>query len=205
MYLRAACQGRLRAGSADRGPALATQREQARVAAERATTRAAELRTRRDAMAASEAAYGDSREAYESAAAAFREAEVAAVRTASECAGARDAVEVAARGQLELARAEEQLAVLTRDRRMHDELDRSYGDLRTELNQRLRPEIAERASRFLSELTDGRYAELELNESYEIVVRLENGSTRTFHQAALPAWQSGDRVKVIDGALHSNS
>jgi outer membrane lipoprotein SlyB len=43
------------------------------------------------------------------------------------------------------------------------------------------------------------------NRSYEIVVRLENGTSRTFSQTAAPAWQTGDRVKILDGVLHSNS
>ena len=42
-------------------------------------------------------------------------------------------------------------------------------------------------------------------KSYEIVVRLENGSSRTFSQATAPAWHTGDRVRIVDGVLHSNS
>lgn len=42
-------------------------------------------------------------------------------------------------------------------------------------------------------------------KSYEIVVRLENGTSRTFNQASAPAWQAGDRVRVVDGVLQSNS
>lgn len=43
------------------------------------------------------------------------------------------------------------------------------------------------------------------SKSYEIVVRLENGTSRTFNQAAAPAWQAGDRVRIVEGVLHSNS
>ncbi len=39
--------------------------------------------------------------------------------------------------------------------------------------------------------------------SYEIRVRLDDGSTRTFHQQSAPRWASGDRVKIVNGALHS--
>ncbi len=39
--------------------------------------------------------------------------------------------------------------------------------------------------------------------SYDIVVRLNDGSTRTFHQAEQPAWRAGDRVRVVNGALRS--
>lgn len=46
------------------------------------------------------------------------------------------------------------------------ELDRAFTDLRHELNLQLRPELAERASVLLSDLTGGRYPDLDLDESY---------------------------------------
>lgn len=46
------------------------------------------------------------------------------------------------------------------------ELDRAIGELRTELNLQLRPDLAERASGFLRELTGGRYGDLDLTEDY---------------------------------------
>jgi outer membrane lipoprotein SlyB len=39
--------------------------------------------------------------------------------------------------------------------------------------------------------------------SYEIHVRLDDGSSRTFHQNSAPGWHTGDRVRVVKGALHS--
>jgi outer membrane lipoprotein SlyB len=39
--------------------------------------------------------------------------------------------------------------------------------------------------------------------SYEVRVRMENGSTRTFTPSNPPDWRAGDRVKVIDGRLTS--
>lgn len=41
------------------------------------------------------------------------------------------------------------------------------------------------------------------NISYEIRVRLDDGTLRTFHQHALPQWRSGDRVRVVKGSLRS--
>jgi exonuclease SbcC len=46
------------------------------------------------------------------------------------------------------------------------ELDRALTDLRTDLNATLRPDLSELASGFLHDLTNGRYADLELDESY---------------------------------------
>ena len=53
-----------------------------------------------------------------------------------------------------------------RDLALHQELDRALTDLRTDLNQSLRPELSELASIFVRDLTNGRYTDLELDESY---------------------------------------
>ncbi len=58
-----------------------------------------------------------------------------------------------------------------------DELDRAFSDLRTELNVRLRPDLAERASQLLSDLTAARYTDLELDESY-IPTIVEDGEAQ---------------------------
>jgi len=39
--------------------------------------------------------------------------------------------------------------------------------------------------------------------SYEIRVRLDDGTLRTFHQHSVPPWRTGDRVRIVKGALHS--
>lgn len=39
---------------------------------------------------------------------------------------------------------------------------------------------------------------------YEITVRFDDGSSRVFTEANPPAWQPGDHVRVIDGAIRSN-
>jgi exonuclease SbcC len=57
-----------------------------------------------------------------------------------------------------------------RDRRLHEELDRAFTDLRTDLNQELRPEISDLASRYIRELTDGRYSDIELDDQYNVIV-----------------------------------
>ena len=50
--------------------------------------------------------------------------------------------------------------------RCYNELDRAFTDLRTDLNQQLRPDLSELASGFLRDLSNGRYGELELDEDY---------------------------------------
>ncbi|WP_426211204.1 glycine zipper 2TM domain-containing protein [Massilia sp. TWP1-3-3] len=38
--------------------------------------------------------------------------------------------------------------------------------------------------------------------SYEVHVRMDNGASRTFHLQNLNGYNSGDRIKVVNGALH---
>jgi outer membrane lipoprotein SlyB len=45
---------------------------------------------------------------------------------------------------------------------------------------------------------------MKTSRSYDIVVRFNDGSTRTFHQAEQPNWRSGDKVRIVDGAIRSN-
>ena len=40
---------------------------------------------------------------------------------------------------------------------------------------------------------------------YEITVRMEDGSSRMIHASTSPTWRTGDRVKITDGVLQSNS
>jgi len=42
-------------------------------------------------------------------------------------------------------------------------------------------------------------------KSYDITVRFEDGSSRVFHEENASAWRTGDRVKVINGVIRSNS
>ncbi|MCA1246405.1 glycine zipper 2TM domain-containing protein [Massilia sp. MS-15] len=41
--------------------------------------------------------------------------------------------------------------------------------------------------------------------SYEIKVRLDDGSVRTFRQSKAPQWRSGDRVRIVKGRLRAVS
>jgi exonuclease SbcC len=61
---------------------------------------------------------------------------------------------------------------------LHQELDRALTDLRDDLNASLRPDLSDLASGFLSDLTRGRYVELELDEDYAATV-LDDGDPQT--------------------------
>jgi outer membrane lipoprotein SlyB len=41
------------------------------------------------------------------------------------------------------------------------------------------------------------------NHSYEIRVRLDDGTLRTFHQQSAPQWRTGDRVRIVKGGLRA--
>ncbi len=41
-------------------------------------------------------------------------------------------------------------------------------------------------------------------KSYEVSVRLHDGSSRVISEASLPAWRIGDKVKIVNGTIRSN-
>src|SRR5438046_962628 len=155
--------------------------ERDRVVAEsrRASARAGELRVRElpDAVRAegfSDAAYRQAKDRYDRAVGALREAELAVVEARGELTRAEEDVAEAKRREAERAQRERHIAERKARQRLHNELDRAFSDLRGELNARMRPELAELASGFLADLTDGRYDELELTEDYTLTI-LEGG------------------------------
>ncbi len=42
-------------------------------------------------------------------------------------------------------------------------------------------------------------------KSYEITVRLDDGSSRVIREASMPTWRTGDKVKLVNGAIRSNA
>ena len=122
----------------------------------------------------SDAEYLQAKDRFDRAVGATREAELAVVEARGELNRAEDDVREAKRREAERAQRERHIAQLKTRQRLHNELDRAFSDLRGELNARMRPEIAELASGFLADLTDGRYDELELTEDYTVTI-LEAG------------------------------
>lgn len=41
--------------------------------------------------------------------------------------------------------------------------------------------------------------------SYAVTVRFDDGSTRVINEANVPTWRTGDKVKVVNGVIHSNA
>jgi len=149
---------------------LTPERDRVRESLGAIVARIAELSSKRETLAFSEQSFAAARDAFEQAALAFRNAELASVAADAEIAAAQAALGIATQAVADLAKAEARLAELAADRRVHDELDRAFGDIRTDLNLELRPELSDRASGYIRELTDGRYSELELDDQYNVIV-----------------------------------
>ncbi|MDE3216163.1 MAG: SMC family ATPase, partial [Gemmatimonadota bacterium] len=141
---------------------------------EAATAKLSALAAERDALQFSEESFDALRRGYEGALAEFRAAELASVAAEGEVAAAGQDDDRSRAAQRELDAQRERADALTDERRLHDELDDAFEDLRFRLNEQLRPEISALASILVTELTDGRYTELELDDDYAICV-LEDG------------------------------
>jgi exonuclease SbcC len=161
-------------GALEREAHLRLERDQTMVALQTVQVNLAELRAERASMRGAEGRFEKVRAAYEDAAAKLREADLALATSRAKHASAIAASTVAQKAVADLEKAVARLDELNQERRLHEELDRAYSDLRTDLNLKLRPEISDRASLLLAELTDGRYSEMELDEAYNIVL-LEDG------------------------------
>jgi exonuclease SbcC len=125
----------------------------------------------------SEERYAAARVAYEVAQAAVQEAELTWRMRDSDVGTARATQDTVVRRLAEWERQAARADGVRTDLRVHEELDGAFGDLRTDLNAQLRPDLAELASAFLADLTDGRYHELELDDQYRILL-LEEGEPR---------------------------
>jgi exonuclease SbcC len=99
------------------------------------------------------------------------------VRARAELAAATDALAGVTRRREERTQMMAGIDTAKRDLLLHQELDRAFTDLRTDLNASLRPELSELASVFLRDLTNDRYSDLELDEDY-VAVLMEDGQAK---------------------------
>jgi exonuclease SbcC len=158
----------------DREPALRAEHETVAAKLGEATERVNVLTKQYEETNFSEEVLLRQRQEYEDAVAMLRRSELELQAATLDEGRAADAVAAAERARVELERARELQAKLEGERRVHDELDRAYSDLRNDLNLQLRPELSDLAADFLDVLTDGRYAELEIDDDYNVII-LEAG------------------------------
>lgn len=155
---------------ADRAEALVGEAE---LAEKSLSAREEHVRQLGDAVKAqgfSEPKFQAARDRHDRAAHALRAAELAVAETRGELVAAETAVRETERRAAERAARERTIAERKIEFRLHNELDRAFSELRGHLNEQMRPEISALASGFLSDLTDGRYDEVDLNDDYRVVV-----------------------------------
>ncbi|HXW96297.1 MAG TPA: SMC family ATPase, partial [Gemmatimonadales bacterium] len=153
-------------GQAERAEHLITEAEGAERTLSARETEARAVREQLAALGYSETAFVSAREAWEAAERERRDAELAIVVAQAERRAAEEGMAAAQRRREERARREEEARSAARELTLYNELDRAFTDLRTDLNQQLRPDLSEIASGFLRDLTNGRYGEVELDEDY---------------------------------------
>lgn len=151
-------------GDAERGEKVLSERELV----------VGRLLDRIEELGFDEAAFKVAREKNEVAEAAARRIELELVSTEADVRGAEVALEAVSAKMRERARRAELLKGLKYKLKLNETLNSALKNLRDELNANMRPEISEVASSFLSELTDGRYQELELDDQYRTLV-IEDG------------------------------
>ena len=110
---------------------------------------------------------------YEKASADARAAEIELHKSQGDLTSAREALARALAAGEESRILQATVAEREADRRLHEELDRAFNELRAQLNAELRPELSELGTAFVRELMDTRTAAFELDEKYNILI-LEN-------------------------------
>lgn len=153
----------------NRGEAAA----QEAAAAARGVAAAAE----RERLGFSEEVFTTVRTESEQASEALRRAELRAAELRGQLKLAEQAREAAGRDEAEYRERAREIEVREDDFRHHNELDAALSELRAELNAQVRPELSEIASLFLTQLTDGRYTALEIDDGYNILI-LDEGEEK---------------------------
>ncbi|HEX2721873.1 MAG TPA: SMC family ATPase [Gemmatimonadaceae bacterium] len=132
------------------------------------------LRVRHRQMSFAVADFDRLKTDYERCFAEARAAELDGNTAAGNLRNAQEALEKALIAAEESRAAQATVALREGERRLHEELDRAFNEMRAQLNAQLRPELSELGTTFLRELMDSRTAEIELDEKYNISV-LEDG------------------------------
>jgi exonuclease SbcC len=114
---------------------------------------------------------------HEKARDAVRRAELSLTEVRGRLDAAEEAVESAEKAEAEYDERKDKLEALESERRHNAELDAAFNRLRVELNARVRPELSELASAFLTEITAGRYTALDIDEAYNVLV-LDEGEEK---------------------------
>jgi len=154
----------------ERQPAVRSTKAKAEEEERQISAQSDALEQGRAELGFSEEIYRSVATEYEEARAALEGARLELERVRGEAEAARQAADAARHAEKEFRQISQSIAERQREYRLHNELDEALGDLRHELNDRVRPELSEIASVFLAELTDGRYDQIEINRDFDVVV-----------------------------------
>lgn len=154
-----------------------TELQDARVRLGELAERLSKLEAERTGLGFEESAFEGLRREIEAAEERSRRAEIRVTELRGALAAAEEALEKAVRAESEFRERESALRELEVELRYHNELDAAFSELRSELNARVRPELSQLASGFLTQVTDSRYTALEVDENYNILV-LDEGEEK---------------------------
>jgi exonuclease SbcC len=154
-----------------------SERTEAQLREAAAAARAAELALEREALGFTEEAFAAVRTEYEQASERVRRADLLATELRGQLQLAEQAHASAERAEAQYQEQAREVQGREDDLRHHNELDTALSELRAELNTQVRPELSEIASIFLTQLTDGRYTALEIDDSYNILI-LDEGEEK---------------------------
>jgi DNA repair protein SbcC/Rad50 len=136
-----------------------------------------QLHAEMKALGFDERAYERVKTSYEKLTAEAHAAQIHGAQLKQALTGAEEAIFSVARAEAAYEQKREKLYALELDLRHHTEMDVALTRLRSELNDRVRPELSELASAHLIDITDGRYNALEIDENYNVLV-LEDGEEK---------------------------
>ncbi|MGD2215977.1 MAG: SMC family ATPase [Gemmatimonadales bacterium] len=154
----------------ERQPRLRAAKAEAEEEERQIGRQVADLERKRAELDYSEDRYRSAEKEYEETRDVLGAANVELERARGEAEGARQAADSARQAEREYKKISRTVSEREADYRLHNELDGALGELRLELNDRVRPELSEIASVFVTELTDGRYNQIEIGSSHEVIV-----------------------------------
>ena len=153
-------------GSADRAARLATDAAAAEAELSRREARVLELRHALQQSGWSPDEFALAERTLNAAERARQEAQVSVVKAAADRENAKAELKRIAERRAERERQAAEARRVELKLMQNQELDRAVADLRTDLNETLRPDLSDLGSQLLAELTMGRYTVFELDEDY---------------------------------------
>jgi exonuclease SbcC len=161
-------------GLAERAARLASEAASAETELSRREARVLDLRHRLQLSGWSPESFAVTRTALETADQKRQQAELAVVKSTGEVDNAKAEVVRVAERRAERERQVAEAKAVEARLLMNQELDRAFADLRSDLNAALRPDLSDLGSKFLRDLTMGRYTEFELDPEYTPII-VEDG------------------------------